>query len=398
MPFHLTCGRNVRWWCSLLSFSLLLALSSGCSSLGSGNPDRRALRPIPTVPTGHVRADRALVDTFFIANGIHLTPTELEQIVPPASVKGRIDRNAIRRISTQNKRLLMVVKTNEEFLWDELGNNLPLLILLPPDAHYNATVAPLIPVAWDRKQNNIELLDGNNQILTLPENDFFIRREPLKHAALCLIKPAHFNHFEPTRDQKLLLADFWFDQGNYRQAEVVYTAIQEEAPAEKPDLDALVGRGNVYVRKGRYKEAVGAFQGALAIDPDNPKILNNLAYSMLNGQGELMTALRHANKAAQLDPENPLVLETLGTINLRIGDSLAAAKYLEQAWAHALNRSPEVQIAIMDQLIRAWLAADRQDLAWQVAEHRHRNFPDYKIPKDILYNFPSLRQATLPKK
>ncbi len=398
MPFHLTCGRNVRWWCSLLSFSLLLALSSGCSSLGSGNPDRRALRPIPTVPTGHVRADRALVDTFFIANGIHLTPTELEQIVPPASVKGRIDRNAIRRISTQNKRLLMVVKTNEEFLWDELGNNLPLLILLPPDAHYNATVAPLIPVAWDRKQNNIELLDGNNQILTLPENDFFIRREPLKHAALCLIKPANFNHFEPTRDQKLLLADFWFDQGNYRQAEVVYTAIQEEAPAEKPDLDALVGRGNVYVRKGRYKEAVGAFQGALAIDPDNPKILNNLAYSMLNGQGELMTALRHANKAAQLDPENPLVLETLGTINLRIGDSLAAAKYLEQAWAHALNRSPEVQIAIMDQLIRAWLAADRQDLAWQVAEHRHRNFPDYKIPKDILYNFPSLRQATLPKK
>ncbi len=400
MSFHLTRGRKVRWKCSPFFLALLLALSSGCSSLPFGNDqsDRRALRPIPTVPSGCLRADRALVAAFFNANGIHLTTSELEQIVPPASPKGRIDRNAIRRISTQNKRLLMVVKTNEEFLWDELGNNLPLLVLLPPDTHYNSTVVPLIPIAWDRKQNTVELLDGNSQILTLPENDFFLRREPLKHAALCLIKPSQFKHFEPTRDQKLLLADFWFDQGNYRQAEVVYTAIQEEAPAEKPDLDALVGRGNVFVRKGRYKEAVTAFQGALVFDPDNPKILNNLAYSMLNGQGELMTALRHANKAAQLDPDNPLILETLGTINLRIGDSLAAAKYLEQAWAHALNRPPEVQIAIMDQLIRAWLAADRQDLAWQVAEHRHRNFPEYKIPKDILYNFPSLRQAKLPKK
>ena len=398
MTFHPTSGKQIRRWGGFLALPLLLSLLAGCSSLGPGNPDRRALRPVPTAPAGHIRADRALVAAFFDANGIHLSTADLEKIVPPASPKGRIDRNAIRRIATQNKRLLLVVKTDEEFLWDELGNNLPLLVLLPPDAHYNATLAPLIPVAWDRKKKNIELLDGNNQILVLPEQDFFVRRDPLKHAALCLIKPGNFNHFEPTRDQKLLLADFWFDQGNYRRAEVVYTAIQEEAPAEKPDLDALVGRGNVYVRKGRYKEAVGAFQGALAIDPDNPKILNNLAYSMLNGQGELMTALRHANKAAQLDPENPLVLETLGTINLRIGDSLAAAKYLEQAWAHALNRSPEVQIAIMDQLIRAWLAADRQDLAWQVAEHRHRNFPDYKIPKDILYNFPSLRQATLPKK
>ena len=411
MTFHPTSGKQIRRWGGFLALPLLLSLLAGCSSLGPGNPDRRALRPVPTAPSGHIRADRALVAAFFEANGIHLSISDLENIVPPASPKGRIDRNAIRRIATQNKRLLMVVKTDEEFLWDELGNNLPLLVLLPPDAHYNATLAPLIPVAWDRKKKKIELLDGNNQILTLPEQDFFVRREPLKHAALCLIKPGSFNHFEPTRDQKLLLADFWFDQGNYRRAEAIYTALQEDAaaatspsavqgyaPVETPDLDALVGQGNVFVRKGRYKEAIGAFQGALSIDPDNPKILNNLAYSMLNGQGELMTALRHANKAAQLDPDNPLVLETLGTINLRIGDAVAAAKYLEQAWAHALDRPPEVQIAIMDQLIRAWLAADRQDLAWQVAEHRHRNFPEYKIPKDILYNFPSLRQATLPKK
>ena len=53
-------------------------------------------------------------------------------------------------------------------------------------------------------------------------------------------------------------------------------------------------------------------------------------------------------------------------------------------------------MAIMDQLVRAWLAADRKDLAWQVAEHRHRSFPTYRLPRDILSAFPALRQPFAP--
>ena len=138
------------------------------------------------------------------------------------------------------------------------------------------------------------------------------------------------------------------------------------------------------------------FRAALALEPDNPRILNNLAYCMLNGGGELLTALRHAAKADRLDPENPLVLETIGSINLKLGDAETAARFLERAWARALKRAPEVQIAIMDQLVRAWIGAQRRDLAWQVAEYRKRSFPDYRFPKDILRAFPALRQPLEP--
>ena len=394
---HPGCGRCGRRWIRLLAPVLAILAGAGCTTLSSPRdaPPRRALRAVPSIPPGHLRADRALVAAFFSASGIPLPPAQLEQILPPAAPRGRIDRNAIRRIAARHGRLLMVVKADEEFLWEELAHNLPLLILLPPDLRYAPSPAPRIPVAWDREARSLDLLDGNGEIQTLSESDFFARREPLKHAALCLIKPRALRHFEPTREQKLLLADFWFDQGAYRRAEAVYAAIQEDAPSGT-DLDALVGRGNVLVRKGRCREAIPVFRDALALDPDNPKILNNLAYAMLHGGGELMTALRHAGKAARLDPDNPLVLETLGTLNLRVGDSLAAARYLEQAWARALKRSPEIQIAIMDQLVRAWLAADRQDLAWQVAEHRHRSFPDYRVPRDILLNFPALRRPPAP--
>ena len=389
--------QDIRRRSGVLAGILLLAFSAGCATFPAARDaeTRRALRSIPEVPGGHLRADRALVAAFFSANGIPLSPAQLEQIIPSAAPQGRIDRAAIRRIATKQNRLLMVVKADERFLWEELGNNLPLMILLPPDIRFSPSATPLIPVAWDRERRTLDLLDGNAEIQTLAEDDFFARREPLKHAALCLIKPGALRHFEPTREQKLLLADFWFDQGFYRRASDAYRSIEEDAPSGS-DFDALIGRGNVLVRKGRYEDAATLFRAALALEPDNPKILNNLAYAMLNGGGELLVALRHANKAAQLDPANPLVLETLGSINLRLGDSVAAAKYLEQAWARALKRSPEVQIAIMDQLVRAWLAADRKDLAWQVAEHRHRTFPEYRVPPDILFNFPALRSPPRP--
>lgn len=385
---------RLRRWGALLGIASLLALSAGCASLPCAD-HRHALRSVPDVPAEHVRADQALVAAFFAANGIPLPAAQIAQIIPPAAPQGAIDRAAIRRIATQHNRLLMVVKADEEFLWEELGNNLPLLVLLPPDLHYSPAVAPLIPIAWDRQNATVDLLDGNGEIQTLPDRDFFARREPLKHAALCLIRPGKLAHFEPTREQKLLLADFWFDRGAYRQASAVYSAIQEETP-QGTDLDSLVGQGNILVRKRHYAKAVPVFRAALALDPDNPRILNNLAYTMLQSNDELLVALRHASKAAQLDPHNPLVLETLGSINLRLGDALAAAKYLEQAWARALKRTPEVQIAIMDQLVRAWIAADRHDLAWQVADYRHRTFPDYRFPKDLLGFFPALREAPAP--
>ena len=373
----------------------LLALAAGCAT--PGRPDARlALKSVPAVPADQLRADRAIVAAFFAANGARLDADQLEQILPAALQTRHMDRNALRAAARANHRVLAVVKADDQELGAWLARNRPLLVLLPPSLRYEPNVSAYVPVAWDRPSGTIELLDGNGEIRRLPAEEFFARREPLKHAALCLLKPGVLERMEPTREQKLVLADFWFDQGFYRRAQATYTAIQEEAPLGTTDVEALVGQGTVLVRQKRYKEAIPVFRAALALEPDNPKILNNLAYCMLLGGGELLTALRHAAKADQLDPENPLVLETLGSINLRLGDAPAAARYLERAWARALKRAPEIQIAIMDQLVRAWIAAGRRDLAWQVAEYRQRAFPDYRFPTDVLRTFPALRRPAEP--
>jgi tetratricopeptide (TPR) repeat protein len=387
----------VRPWPQAVLLALAVGLAAGCATVprSPSGDSLRQLRHIPAVPEGHLRADRAILAAFFGANGIRLTGAQTEEIIAHTAPRGRMDRNALRRIAREHNRVLMVVKADELYLWEELGHNRPLLILLPPGRAFSAAATPLIPVAWDRAGRTIELLDGNGEIQSLAADDFFSRREPLKHAALCLVRPGGVRRMEPTREQKLLLADFWFHKGFYRRADAVYTAIQE-ADVSGTDAEALMGRGNILVRKGRYREAIPVFRAALVLEPDNPQVLNNLAYSMLKGDGELLPALRHATKADKLDPDNPLILETMGGINLRLGDAQSAARQLELAWARALKRSPEVQIAIMDQLVRAWLACDRKDLAWQVADYRHRNFPDYRFPKDLLIMFPELRRAPTP--
>lgn len=380
-----------------LPFLLLgLLFASGCATTAPQEGNRRALRHVPAVPENQSRADRAILAALFAASEAPLTDAELAQIIPAANPQGFMDRAALHRLATAKNRLLLVVKADERFLWEELGRDLPVLLLLPPDTRYSPAAPAFIPLAWDQQKQTLELLDGNGEIQTVAEDSFFARRDPLKHAALCLIKPNRLGQLQPTREQKLVLADFWYEQGFYRKANNAYTAIQNPKSTDTLDVAALLGQGNILVRKGRYKDAIPVFRSALALDPDNPRILNNLAYCLLKDGQQLLVALRHAMKADRLDPENPVILETIGSINLKIGDALAAARYLEHAWARALKRPPEIQIAIMDQLVRAWLAADRADLAWQVAEYRHRVYPLYRIPPDILLSFPILRRPAEP--
>lgn len=393
--------RVARWGWNAIGMAWLgLVLAgggAGCTSLkpilSSDDAPQQVLSPMPEVPVGYRSASLAILATFFDANGMSLTEPELLEILSNPMLKSWLNRSELRRIVNGKKRMVVIYKADEKNLWEALRANRPLLLYFPKTLTYSPDVALYMPVEWDREAGVICLLDGNNEILEVPEDRFFELREPLKHAALCLVTPRTFKKLpEPTREQRILLADFWYDQGFYRRAEVLYSALQEEEGVAPTNTVALVGRANSLVKRHHYREAIPLYRQALTQEPDNPKLLNNLAYSMMLGGGELFTALRHATKAERLDPTNPLILETIGSLNYHIGEYETAARFLERAWARSLKRSPQVQMAIMDQLTRAWLGAKRTDLAWQVAEYRFRTYPEYRMPKDLLEQFPILRR------
>lgn len=374
-----------------------LALLVGCGTLPRHatvvSEGYRGLRELPAPAAERKRADQTVLDAFFAAYGIELEEGEVERIIRPRTGQGKIVSTALRRVAKAHGVLPVVVKADDTALWDALGEGEVLLVVLPASKGYSSAAPLAIPVAWNREEGWIELYgpDPAEAPTRISSFEFFARRHPLSHAAMKLCLPRDYaKGFQADRTSQMVLADFWFDKGDYRRAEALYASIAEQdAPG---DAQGLVGRANVLVKRGRPSEAAALYRKALELEPDSPKIHNNLAYALLQSGDGLMTALRHATTARDADPSNPIYLETVGSIHLALGDAAQAAKTLEYAWGRSLRHPENVQVAIMDQLTRAWLAAGNEVLAWQVASYRVQNHPAFRVPKDILRAFPALKK------
>ena len=67
----------------------------------------------------------------------------------------------------------------------------------------------------------------------------------------------------------------------------------------------------------RYADAVDGFEAMRKISPDNPMVLNNLAWAA--SQVKDPKALEYAERAQNLAPDNPAILDTLGVIQIERG-------------------------------------------------------------------------------
>lgn len=393
---------GIRPLARALAAGLLLLAAAGCATWRGprgGDSGVRALSPQPEIPPAvHATAAEGIMDAFFAANHIKLDQQELSDIFPGGVLQEHADNPAaLLRAARRHERIITIISADADNLWDALGRNRALLLHLPADRP-DEPRRLVIPVRWDRRAGLLRLLDGDGILSDIPEDRFFALRAPLRHNALCLVKPSEV-HTLPlsARDRRLLLADYRLARGDYRRAEALYRDLPPP-PDENSDADlrSLSGQAASLIRLGKPAKAIPLYEQALASDPENPSLLNNLAYAMMLDGNNLPEALNLARRALKIVPVNPVFLETAGSLELRLGDAETAARTLERAWTRSRRRPPEEQVAIQDQLARAWLAAGRRDLAWQVAEHRFRTFPDYAMPRDLAEAFPSLRRPRAP--
>ncbi len=80
--------------------------------------------------------------------------------------------------------------------------------------------------------------------------------------------------------------------------------------------------------RGRQEDAERTYRVALAAEPDNAAVLNNLAF-LLAEKGSLKEALQLANRAQQKEPANPEFSDTLGWIYLKMKTTDAAVHIFE---------------------------------------------------------------------
>ncbi|NTU91230.1 MAG: tetratricopeptide repeat protein [Chlorobiaceae bacterium] len=105
---------------------------------------------------------------------------------------------------------------------------------------------------------------------------------------------------------------------------------------QEPDKHELLIQANstlamAYDVLGKKQLSIEAYTRVLQLDPHNALAMNNLAYLYSEQKIQLQKALRLAQNAVMLDPENPVFLDTLGWVNYRLGNFTVARDLLEKA-------------------------------------------------------------------
>lgn len=99
-------------------------------------------------------------------------------------------------------------------------------------------------------------------------------------------------------------------------------------------VTAWVNSGNVQLQLGDQAQAERCYRAALELDPDQPRALNNLAWSYLVRQENLAEASALLDRAIAADPERRwLYLDSLGWSRYQEGKTDAALEILAEALA-----------------------------------------------------------------
>jgi tetratricopeptide (TPR) repeat protein len=111
-------------------------------------------------------------------------------------------------------------------------------------------------------------------------------------------------------------------KGKYPEAVAAFEMAKNLAPRDPAASAALADALRL---AGRKADAVANYRGALALDPENPKTMNSLAYLLADDSDKLDEARSLAERALQKAPGEPDFADTLGLVYLRknLADSAA---------------------------------------------------------------------------
>lgn len=148
---------------------------------------------------------------------------------------------------------------------------------------------------------------------------------------------------------------------DFAGAAKAYTAaIERLGTIEPEDWQLFYYRGIAYERAKDWPAAEKDFLKALELSPDEPYVLNYLAYTWVERRERLDQALPMLEKAVQQRPEEGFIVDSLGWAHYMLGDYEKAVVNLEKA----------VQLAPTDPVLNDHLG----DAYWRVGRKHEARF------------------------
>ncbi|APE29877.1 hypothetical protein BOX17_02180 [Halomonas aestuarii] len=127
-------------------------------------------------------------------------------------------------------------------------------------------------------------------------------------------------------------------------------------------------------------------------DPDNANALNALGYTLADAdlEGRLDEARELIERAHELEPDNPAILDSLGWVRYRQGDAAGALPWLERAW----SAMPDQEIAA--HLIEVLWVLGEEERARSLLEEVRQRFEERPLIDELLNRRPELDGAGAP--
>ncbi len=126
----------------------------------------------------------------------------------------------------------------------------------------------------------------------------------------------------------LLLAEKHTDAANFYIAR--YISLCKEISRSEADISTDLSK--IYSDLKILDMAEDYFKKALALEPENPLRMNNLAYFLIDNNLNLDEGMKIVNKALELSPDNCEFLHTLGWGYFKQGNYQKALEILQKSW------------------------------------------------------------------
>ena len=128
---------------------------------------------------------------------------------------------------------------------------------------------------------------------------------------------------------------------DFKKYDDAYQILQKASKDEPDDLDLRYEVAMMSEKLGRLDEMENLLRSIIAAKPDFQHAYNALGFSLADRNLRLPEARELIVKALEFAPEDPFIVDSLGWVEFRMGNKLAALAILERAYA---NR-PDVEIA-----------------------------------------------------
>lgn len=194
-------------------------------------------------------------------------------------------------------------------------------------------------------------------------------------------------HADPHNDRSYNLLKIAYDAR--KLASGVMPVLDELLARNPQNARALLLKAIVHAERKEFADAQGAYERLLALKPDSAVPLNNLAALYAEEPAQIERAFVLASKARALDPESPMIADTLGWVLYQRQDYTGALELIEEA-AKKLPDNPEIQFHLA--MVNVGLA--RTEAARTAFEQAARAIVDFPGKAEIAARLSKLKQGS----